>query len=119
MSPQCESAATWDSFGHNKCILSTFCPFYGTYQSLLSVGNNIISAVPYWTFMMTSYFQTRIRGITERPRHMIDCEEYVTEFKSCDYNPSTIQLDAEYCETVDHTGRPIGEYGKIYLSQTL
>ncbi len=57
-------------------------------------------------------FQTRIRGITERPRHMIDCEEYVTEFKSCDYNPTTIQLDAEYCETVDHTGRPIGEYGK-------
>ena len=42
---------------------------------------------------------------------MIDCEEYVTEFKSCDYNPTTIQLDAEYCETVDHTGRPIGEYG--------
>lgn len=54
--------------------------------------------------------QTRIRGMTERPRHMIDCKEYVSEFRSCDENPTIIQLDAEYCATVDHTGRPIGEY---------
>ena len=56
------------------------------------------------------YF-TRIRGITTRPRHLIDCFKYVTEFKSCDDNPKKIYIDAEYCETVDHTGRPIGEYG--------
>lgn len=56
-------------------------------------------------------YTTRIRGITTRPRHMIDCREYVTEMKSCDDNPKKIYVDAEYCETVDHTGRPIGEYG--------
>ncbi len=61
----------------------------------------------------TEWIQTRIQGMTERPRHMIDCTEYVTEFKSCDMNPTKILLDAEYCETVDHTGRPIGEYGKL------
>lgn len=42
---------------------------------------------------------------------MIDCDHYVTEWKSCDNNPTKISLDAEYCETVDHTGRPVGEYG--------
>ncbi|ELT95510.1 hypothetical protein CAPTEDRAFT_179956 [Capitella teleta] len=55
-------------------------------------------------------YHTRIRGITNRPRHMIDCREYVTEMKSCDSNPKKLYVDAEYCETVDHTGRPIGEY---------
>lgn len=55
-------------------------------------------------------FVTRIRGITERPRHLIDCMEFVTEFKSCDNNPKKIYVDAEYCETLDHTAKPIGEY---------
>ena len=43
---------------------------------------------------------------------MIDCRHYVTEMKACDENPSKLMIDAEYCETVDHTGRPVGEYGK-------
>ena len=60
----------------------------------------------------TEIIKTRIRGITERPRHQIDCREYSSEWKSCDDNPTKILIDAEYCETVDHTGRPIGEYGK-------
>lgn len=55
-------------------------------------------------------YSTRIRGITERPRHRIDCREYVTEFKVCSENAKKILIDAEYCATVDHTGRPIGEY---------
>lgn len=55
-------------------------------------------------------FTTRIRGITERPRHLIDCMEYVSEFKSCDNNPKKIYVDAEYCATLDHTAKPIGEY---------
>ncbi|KAK2170127.1 hypothetical protein LSH36_4g10029 [Paralvinella palmiformis] len=59
----------------------------------------------------TELYRTRIRGITERPRHKIDCREYTSEIKSCDQNPMKILVDAEYCETVDHTGRPIGEYG--------
>ena len=57
-------------------------------------------------------FTTRIRGITERPRHLIDCMEYVSEFKSCDNNPKKIYVDAEYCATLDHTAKPIGEYGE-------
>ena len=55
---------------------------------------------------------TRIRGITERPRHLIDCMEFVSEFKSCDNNPKKIFVDAEYCATLDHTAKPIGEYGE-------
>ena len=56
-------------------------------------------------------YRTRIRGVTVRPRHMIPCRHYTTEWKSCDEDPFTIKIDAEYCETVDHTGKPIGEYG--------
>ena len=57
-------------------------------------------------------YNTRIQGITDRPRHQIDCQRYESEFKSCDLNPKKIFVDAEYCATLDHTGRPIGEYGK-------
>ena len=57
-------------------------------------------------------YRTRIRGITINPRHSIDCNHYVSEWKSCDQNPSLILIDAEFCETVDHTGRPISEYGR-------
>lgn len=63
-------------------------------------------------------FTTRIRGITERPRHLIDCMEFVSEFKSCDNNPKKIYVDAEYCATLDHTAKPIGEYGE-FNSQNL
>ena len=54
---------------------------------------------------------TRYRGVTERPRHQIGCKNQIAEWKSCDEKPSRIELDVEYCESVDHTGRPIGEYG--------
>ncbi len=62
-------------------------------------------------------YRTRIRGITETPRHMIDCRDYVSEWKACDENPSVTYIDAEYCETVDHTGRPVGEYGTQAIPQ--
>ena len=58
-------------------------------------------------------FRTRIRGYTERPRNQIDCRQFVTEWKSCDEQRSKIFIDAEYCETIDHTGRPVGEYGNV------
>ncbi len=54
---------------------------------------------------------------------MIDCRDYISEWKACDENPGMTMVDVEYCETVDHTGRPIGEYGaclpnpEIKLSQ--
>ena len=58
-------------------------------------------------------YKTRIRGYTERPRNQIDCRNYVAEWKSCDEHRSKIYIDAEYCETIDHTGRPVGEYGNV------
>ena len=57
-------------------------------------------------------FSTRVRGITERPRHKIGCRKNVTEIKSCATNQKKLLVDADYCDTVDHTGRPIGEYGE-------
>ena len=59
-------------------------------------------------------YTTRIQGITLRPRHQIDCRRYESVFKSCYNNPKKIFIDAEYCATLDHTGRPIGEYGENF-----
>ena len=61
-------------------------------------------------------YRTRVEGITVRPRHQIDCRQYTSEFKSCAQNTKKIEIDIEYCDTVDHTGRPIGEYGKHSVS---
>lgn len=55
-------------------------------------------------------YQTRIRGVTEKPRVRIYCRNWVTEFKSCSNTMTRIEIDAEYCESVDYRGRPIGEY---------
>lgn len=83
------------------------CPIGGRYH-FKQIGND------------EEKYNTRIRGITERPRHQIsDCKQYVTEFKSCDTNPKKLYVDAEYCSTVDHTGHPVGEYGKTELNSTL
>ena len=65
------------------------CPLAGRYE-FVQYGSDA-----------EKYF-TRIRGITERPRHRIDCTRYVTEFKSCSENPKKIFIDAEYCDSVDH-----------------
>lgn len=56
------------------------------------------------------YF-TRVRGITPRPRHQIDCRIHTSEMKGCADNTKKLFIDVDYCDTVDHTGRPIGEYG--------
>ncbi len=61
---------------------------------------------------LSYHFRTRVEGITQRPRHQIDCRQYTSEFKSCADNTKRIDVDIEYCDTVDHTGRPIGEYGE-------
>ena len=55
---------------------------------------------------------TRIRGVTPVPRIQVDCRIIVSEMKSCPNDMNRIAVDAEYCETVDYRGRPIGEYGK-------
>ena len=43
---------------------------------------------------------------------MIDCKQYVSELKSCDDFPKWLYVDAEYCATLDHTGKPISEFGE-------
>ncbi|XP_067938193.1 uncharacterized protein [Watersipora subatra] len=55
-------------------------------------------------------YQTKIRGVTERPRVGYQCDNVESEFKVCSFNPNTVFLDTERCATVDHVGRPIGEY---------
>ncbi|XP_050400479.1 uncharacterized protein LOC126817508 [Patella vulgata] len=55
-------------------------------------------------------YETRIRGVTDRPRVQVDCRIQVSEFKSCSQDKSKIEIDAEYCESVDYRGRPVGEY---------
>lgn len=61
-------------------------------------------------------YYTRVRGITERPRHNIDCQEYTSEIRSCPDNPTKMKIDVEYCATLDHTGKPIGEYGEFTIN---
>ncbi|GAB1605325.1 uncharacterized protein LOC115222299 [Argonauta hians] len=56
------------------------------------------------------HYATRIRGITEKPRVQVDCRYVESEAKSCTQDPTKFEIDAEYCETVDYRGRPIGEY---------
>lgn len=60
-------------------------------------------------------YRTRIRGVTEKPRVQVPCRNWVTEFKSCSNTMTRIQIDAEYCESVDYRGRPIGEYGETLV----
>ncbi|XP_076462580.1 uncharacterized protein LOC143294945 [Babylonia areolata] len=55
-------------------------------------------------------YATRIRGVTDRPRVQVDCRITVSEMKSCSQDRTRIEVDAEYCESVDYRGRPIGEY---------
>ncbi|BFY99325.1 hypothetical protein BsWGS_02365 [Bradybaena similaris] len=55
-------------------------------------------------------YATRIRGVTEKPRNQISCRQVVSEMKSCSVDRSKLEIDAEYCESVDYRGRPVGEY---------
>lgn len=58
-------------------------------------------------------YSTRIRGVTDKPRVQVDCRQVSPEFQSCSMSMNTIEVDAEYCESVDYRGRPIGEYGEL------
>lgn len=57
-------------------------------------------------------YQTRIRGVTLKPRVQVNCRLHVSELKTCSNDGTRMSLDADYCETVNYMGRPIGEYGK-------
>ena len=64
-------------------------------------------------------YQTRIRGVTDRPRIQVNCRMIVSEMKSCSQDRSRIEIDEEYCESVDYRGRPIGEYGIVAMTSFL
>ncbi|CAL1544750.1 unnamed protein product [Lymnaea stagnalis] len=74
------------------------CPIGGRYSFVQNANGNL------------EKYQTRIRGVTDRPRNSISCRIVVSEFKSCSQDRSKIEVDEEYCESVDYRGRPLGEY---------
>ncbi|WAR23603.1 hypothetical protein MAR_037272, partial [Mya arenaria] len=74
------------------------CPIAGRYK----FGQRALS--------IQEEYRTRIRGVTEKPRVKVPCRNWVTELKSCSNTMTRIEIDAEYCESVDYRGRPIGEY---------
>lgn len=76
------------------------CPLGGRY-SFIQNANGILER-----------YSTKIRGVTPRPRVQINCRIIVSEFKSCSQDGTRIEIDEEYCESVDYRGRPIGEYGE-------
>lgn len=57
--------------------------------------------------------------MTDKPRVQVDCRHIESEAKSCTKDMTKMEIDAEYCETVDYRGRPIGEYGKLKIKDFL
>ena len=59
--------------------------------------------------------KARIYGLNGTEFIFEGLKNNVTKIKSCDDNPTKLLVDAEYCETLDHTGSPVSEYGKLKL----
>jgi len=58
-------------------------------------------------------FETRIRGgVTQMPRPNTYCKENISDFSVCDSDKKIIQIDANYCISVDHFGRPVDIYSE-------
>ena len=58
-------------------------------------------------------FETRIRGgVTQMPRPNVYCKENISDFSVCDADKKIIEIDANYCISVDHFGRPIDIYSE-------
>lgn len=61
-------------------------------------------------------FETRILGgVTQSPRPNIYCKENISDFSVCDTDQKEMQIDENYCLTVDHLGRPTDIYSKFHL----
>lgn len=59
-------------------------------------------------------FETRILGgVTQSPRPNIYCKENISDFSVCDTDQKEMQIDENYCLTVDHLGRPTDIYSKL------
>ncbi|CAG2168827.1 unnamed protein product [Oppiella nova] len=58
-------------------------------------------------------FETRIRGgVTQIPRPNVYCKENISDFSVCDADKKIIEIDANYCISVDHFGRPVDIYSE-------
>lgn len=53
-------------------------------------------------------FTTRIRGgVTQSPRSTIICKEKISDLSVCDTDQKIMEIDAEYCISVDHRGTAV------------
>ncbi|EDS36537.1 conserved hypothetical protein [Culex quinquefasciatus] len=58
-----------------------------------------------------SPFKTRILGgVTLSPRPDIRCKQNISDFSVCDTDQKEMAIDANYCLSVDHLGRPVDIY---------
>jgi len=58
-------------------------------------------------------FETRIRGgVTQIPRPNVYCKENISDFSVCDADKKIIEIDSDYCISVDHFGRPVDIYSE-------
>ncbi|XP_058065303.1 uncharacterized protein LOC131214967 [Anopheles bellator] len=56
-------------------------------------------------------FRTRIiGGVTLSPRPDIGCKQNISDFSVCDVDQKEMAIDADYCLSVDHLGRPVDIY---------
>ena len=59
--------------------------------------------------------RTRILGgVTEAPWDNIYCRENISDFSVCDKDQKEIQIDVNYCITVDAYGRQVDIYSKFF-----
>ena len=58
-------------------------------------------------------FETRIRGgVTQCPRPNVYCKENISDFSVCDSDQKYINIDADYCLSVDQFGYPVDIYSQ-------
>lgn len=55
-------------------------------------------------------------GVTLSPRPNIYCKENISDFSVCDSEQKEIDIDENYCLSVDHHGKPVDIYSKSELT---
>ena len=59
-------------------------------------------------------FQTRIYGgITKSPIPNVRCEQNISSFAVCDSDQKELNIDEDYCVSVDYLGRPVDIYSRF------
>ncbi|OAF71739.1 hypothetical protein A3Q56_00488 [Intoshia linei] len=76
------------------------CPIAGRY-TFIQFGNK------------EEMIQTRIPGMTPKPRHHTNCKIHESELKVCRDDTKSMLLDADYCMSLDHNAKQIDEYDRV------